>query len=157
MKEFVFSLRALLRYKQTLERLQKAELSQAQAELRALEAQLAQVFEEFERCRGELGETLRENKGVIEALVRYDGYFRHLNTQKKLLLVKIKRAEERRDKCMETLIVTMKEIKAYKKLNKEQYLRYLKEAQAEEEKNMGDLISFDASREEDGQADGTDG
>jgi len=42
----------------------------------------------------------------------------------------------------------MKEIKTYLKLRDEQYQAYLKEVQAEEAKEMDDLVSFNVISEE---------
>ena len=42
----------------------------------------------------------------------------------------------------------MRELKTYNKLRAEQYQEYMKEVQAEEEKEIGDLVSFNTITEE---------
>ena len=61
---------------------------------------------------------------------------------------RIKKAEKIVSECQSRLIVTMKEIKTYDKLRAEQYQEYLKEVQSEEEKVIGDLVSFTTISEE---------
>ena len=56
--------------------------------------------------------------------------------------MKIKNAETAKLRCQEVLIITMREIKTYNKLRGKQYQEYLKEAAAEEEKELSDIISF---------------
>lgn len=144
MKKFVFSLQALYEYKQTVEKLQKGELSRAQAVLRELYAKDQELDDAFMRTRESLEEALQLRWGVGEALSEHDRFFMRLREEKEVLREKIKRAEDVRDKCQQRLITTMKELKAYAKLREEQYGEYLKEVQIEEEKNMGDLVSFSA-------------
>jgi len=142
MKKFKFTLQSLFNYKQTVERLQKAELKKAQQALRELldeERRLEQAYVDNERS---LERALRKNVDVVSALSEHDAYFRFLRDALKELRERIVRAEEIVAKCMEKLIVTMKEIKTYVKLRDEQFMQYLKEVQAEEDKEIGDLVSF---------------
>ena len=74
--------------------------------------------------------------------VQHDAYFRYLRDAREVLAAKIVKAEEHKEKCQALLITTMRELKTYENLRAEQYAAYLKEVQAEEEKNMGDLVSF---------------
>ena len=142
MKKFKFTLQPLVNYKKTVERLQKDELRQAQQALRELlneEQRLLQAYADNERS---LEEALRSNEDVARALSEHDAYFRFLRDALKALREKIVKAEEAVLKCQERLIITMKELKTYNKLRMEQYQSYLKEIQAEEAKDMGDLVSF---------------
>lgn len=144
MKKFVFSLQSLYEYKQTIEKLQKSELSRAEAFLRELQARWQDLEQAFERGKETQDEALRASNSVVETLAAHAVYFRHLNEERKKLLPKLREAEEERDRRRQELITTMKELKAYKKLREEQYARYLKEVQTEEEKAMNDLVSFKA-------------
>jgi len=142
MKKFKFTLQSLFNYKQTVERLQKAELKKAQQALRELldeERRLQKAYADNERS---LERALRKNVDVVSALSEHDAYFRFLRDALKELRERIVKAEEIVAKCMEKLIVTMKEIKTYVKLRDEQFMQYLKEVQAEEDKEIGDLVSF---------------
>ncbi|MCL2046246.1 MAG: hypothetical protein FWG88_07655 [Oscillospiraceae bacterium] len=142
MKKFVFTLQALYNYKLTVEKTQKAELKIAQNALSELldeEQRLLEAYAENERS---LERALRENKNIPKALEEHDAYFRYLRDALLELRERIIAAEEYVAQCQERLIGTMKEIKTYEKLRAEQYYEYLKEVQLEEEKEMGDLVSY---------------
>ena len=148
MKKFVFSLQSLFDYKHTVEKLQKAELRKAQQALRELrdeEHRLEKAYADNERS---LERALRENIDVASALSEHDAYFRFLRDALKEVRERIVKAEEIVRICQEKLILTMKEIKTYNKLRNEQYRDYLKEVQAEEDKEMGDIVSFNVIAEE---------
>jgi len=149
MKKFKFTLQPLYNYKLTVEKLQKSELRKAQQALRELldeEHRLLMAYAENERS---LERALHENIDVAPALSEHDAYFRFLRDALKEIRERIKKAEEIVAKCQDRLIKTMKELKTYIKLREEQYQSYLREVQAEEDKEMGDLVSFKtlASRE----------
>jgi len=144
MKRFEFSLQPLFNYKQTIEKEQKAELKRAQQALQLLlneEQRLLRAYVENERS---LEKALAENINVATALSEHDAYFRYLRDALKELRERIIEAENYKDECMSLLVTTMKEIKTYTKLREEQYAIYLKEVQTEEEKEMGDIVSFKA-------------
>jgi len=148
MKKFKFTLQPLYNYKLTVEKLQKADLKKAQQELMELrdeESRLEQAYADNERS---LKRALRENIDVTAALIEHDAYFRFLRDALKELRERIVRAEEVVIKCQERLLITMKEIKTYLKLRDEQYQKYRKEVQAEEDKEIGDLVSFNTITEE---------
>ena len=142
MKKFVFSLAAVYEYKQTVEKLQKADLSNAQAVLRALQEEEQRLELAYDNNKKTLEEALAAGTGVADALMRHDAYFRYLRDAREMLAAKIIKAEEHKEQCQALLITTMRELKTYENLRAEQYADYLKEVQAEEEKNMGDLVSF---------------
>ena len=145
MKKFKFTLQPLYNYKQTVEKLQKADLKKAQQALQELldeEARLLQAYADNERS---LERALRENINVVAALSEHDAYFRFLRDALKEIHERIVKQEEVVAKCQEKLIITMKELKTYDKLRNEQYQVYLKEVQAEEDKEMGDLVSFNTA------------
>ena len=148
MKKFKFTLQALFNYKLTVEKLQKAELKKAQQALRELldeEIRLEQAYANNERS---LERALHENVNVAAALTEHDAYFRFLRDALKELRERIVKAEEVVVLCQNRLITTMKELKTYLKLRNEQFQDYLKEVQIEDDKNMGDLVSFKAISEE---------
>ena len=148
MKKFKFTLQPLYNYKLTVEKMQKAELSKARQALRELiseEQRLLRAYTDNERS---LEQALRENVDVASALSEHDAYFRFLRDAIKEIRERIVKAKEVVAKCQERLIITMKELKTYVKLREEQYQKYLKEIQTEEEKEMGDLVSFSTISEE---------
>jgi len=148
MKRFVFTLQALYNYKLTIERLQKAELKKAQQALQELldeESRLLRAYADNERS---LEEALRRGENVGAALMEHDAYFRYLREALIEIRILIEKAEEVVRQCQERLILTMKEIKTYLKLREEQYTAYLKDVQAEEAKEIDDLVSFNVISEE---------
>jgi len=148
MKKFKFTLQPLYKYKQTVEKMQKADLQKARLALRELldeEQRLLQAYAENERS---LERALIENTDVGAALNEHDIYFTFLREAIKEIRERIVKAEEVVAKCKERLIITMKELKTYMKLRDEQYQKYLKEVQIEEDKEIGDLVSFNTVTEE---------
>ena len=148
MKRFKFTLQPLYNYKLTVERLQKAELRRAQIALQELldeEQRLLGAWADNERS---LEEALRKGENVGDALIEHDSYFRFLRDELIEIRKRIVRAEEVVRQCQERLILTMRELKTYLKLRDEQYQVYLKEVQAEEAKEIDDLVSFKVINEE---------
>jgi len=148
MRKFKFTLQALFNYKLTVEKMQKADLRKAQQALRELveeEQRLLLAYAENERS---LEAALQRNEDVVAALAEHDAYFRFLRDALKEIRGRIEAAEEVVARCQERLIITMKELKTYAKLRSEQFRQYLKDAQAEEDKEIGDLVSFNVINEE---------
>jgi len=148
MKKFKFTLQPVFNYKLTVEKLQKAELRKAQQALRELLAEEQRLLRAYADNERSLEKALRENINVATALSEHDAFFRFLRDALKELRERIVKAEEVVLECQNRLIITMKEIKTYKKLRDEQYQIYLKEILAEEDKEMGDIVSFKTVSEE---------
>ncbi|MCL2078527.1 MAG: flagellar export protein FliJ [Oscillospiraceae bacterium] len=142
MKRFVFTLQALYNYKLTVERLQKAELKKAQLALQELLDEESRLLRSYADTELSLEEALRSGENVGAALTRHDAFFRYLRSALIEIRVLIVKAEEVVRQCQEKLILTMKEIKTYLKLREEQYAAYMKDVQAEEAKEIDDLVSF---------------
>jgi len=148
MKKFKFTLQALYNYKLTVEKMQKTDLKKAQQALRELIAEEQRLLLAYAENERSLEIALRRNEDVVTALSEHDAYFRFLRDALKEIRKRIEKAEEVVLKCQERLIITMKEIKTYTKLRDEQYQAYLKEIQAEEDKELGDLVSFNVISED---------
>jgi len=148
MKRFVFTLQALYNYKLTIERLQKAELKKAQQALQELLDEESRLLRAYSDNELSLEEALRRGENVGAALMEHDFYFRYLREALIDIRILIEKAEEVVRQCQERLILTMKEIKTYLKLREEQYAAYMKEVQAEEAKEIDDLVSFNVISEE---------
>jgi len=142
MKKFKFTLQALFDYKITVEKMQKAELKKAQQALQELVAEELRLLQAYADNEYSLARSLEENLNVGQALSEHDAFFRFLRDALKLIREKILEAEEVVRQCQERLILTMKEIKTYNKLRDEQFLKYRKEVQDEETKEIEDLVSF---------------
>ena len=142
MKKFEFSLQSVFEYKQTVEKDQKAELSRAEAVLRELREREQALDEAFRRNSEEQDAVLERGVDIVSELEKFAAFFRHVREEKEILRVKIENAEEVKARCQARLIVTMRELKTYRKLRDEQYARYLKDVETEEEKEMNDHVSF---------------
>lgn len=144
MKKFVFRLEFLLRVKLSLEKEQKAKLQEIQALLRSLEAELAAMRER----QREQGIRFREEsaKGISgERMAVYGHYFDHLRDAINEQIRRINEAREEKGRRQAALLRTMKEIKTLRKLRTAQYEEYLAEVAREEEKAIGDIVSFNAT------------
>jgi len=148
MKKFKFTLQSLFNYKQTVEKMQKAELQKARLALRELLEEEKRLLEAYAGNERSLEKALIENTDVAAALSEHDIYFTFLRDAIKEIRERIARARELVAQCQERLLITMKELKTYTKLRDEQYQNYLKEVQAEEDKEIGDLVSFNTIIEE---------
>jgi flagellar export protein FliJ len=142
MKKFKFKLQPLVKYKETIERMQKEELKRAQQTLQELQNEENSLLDAYADNERSLREALDKNENVVQALSEHDFYFRYLRDALIEVRDRIVKAEEVVVRCQERLIVTMKELKTYEKLRREQYEAYLSEAKAETEKEMDDLVSF---------------
>jgi len=148
MKKFKFTLQSLYNYKQTVEKLQKAELAKAQQALQLLQAEEKRIIQAQVDTKISLELALQKGENIVAALTEHDAFFRFLRDALEDVRRKIVRAEEVVKKCQEKLIITMRELKAYDKLRDEQYEAWKAEAQAEEAKNIDDLVSFKVISEE---------
>lgn len=148
MKRFKFTLQSLYNYKLTVEKLQKAELSKAQQALQLLLNEEQRLIQAYANTELSLEEALRKGENIVAALTEHDAYFRFLRDSLVEVRKKIVRAEEVVRKCQEKLIITMRELKTYDKLRDEQYAAYRLEVQAEEAKEMDDLVSFKVINED---------
>ncbi|NLL39501.1 MAG: flagellar export protein FliJ [Clostridiales bacterium] len=148
MKKFVFTLQYVLDYSIALEKTQKAELRKAQEALNKLLARLEELEEAYRQNCSSLTAAIERGINLPYEMSKHDDYFKYLRAAKAELMKKIEVAEKERDKCMEKLVSTMKRIKVYSKLRQEQYQAYLHEVKLEEEKEIGDIVSFNVISEE---------
>jgi len=142
MKKFKFTLQPVYNYKLTVEKLQKAELKRAQQALQELLDEESRLLRAWADNELSLEEALRKGENVGTALAEHDAYFRYLRDALEEIRIKIVKAEEVVRQCQDRLIITMKEIKTYLKLREEQFQMWMKEVQAEEAKEMDDLVSY---------------
>jgi len=147
MKKFKFTLQALFDYKVTVEKMQKAELKKAQDALSDLVAEEMRLLKAYSDTEASLQRVLEENINVAQALSEHDAYFRFLRDALSIVREKILAAQEVVRQRQEELLITMKEIKTFNKLRDEQLIVYKKEVQAEETKEIEDLVSFNVINE----------
>ena len=141
MKRFVFTLQSLLSIKLALEKEQKAELAACDALLRRLEEELQALSAAFESMRLEYEERARQGIPVAKA----NDYSNALDHTRTLIAAKrdeLAAAEMKRLQVRLKLVEIMREIKVFEKLREKQYEEYQKEVRAEEDKLIGDILSY---------------
>ncbi len=141
MKKFKFTLATLLKIKEAQEKQKKLELAEAERLLRAAIDELEALYAAFETKRAEYSEKLKTGADVND-LQSFSRYFTYLRERTELQKVKVKQAEAERLKRQEALIEAMTEVKALNKLKEAQYEAYLQELKVEQEKEIGDFVSF---------------
>jgi len=141
MKKFVFTLEAVAKYKQTVEKKQKADLSRVMYLLNTLYAEEKKLLAAIEENAASLMRALSENHDVLTEIKRHDIYQIFLRERLEEIREKISRAEAEKKRIQALLIITMKELKTLTRLREEQYRAYLEEVRREEYTLIQDLIS----------------
>ena len=146
MAKFVFSMESILQIKFKLEDQAKAEYAVQMAALQKEQERLEQLVER----KNDLQEQLhRQINGVLELLrIRQleDGVENikyNINLQKVKVLNQRKKVERAQEKLNEA----MKERKTYEKLKENAFEEFKKEINAEEQKEINELVSFRYGRE----------
>ncbi len=141
MRKFKFTLATLLKIKEAQEKQKKLELAEAERLLRLAREELEALYAAFETKRREYNEKLQTGADVND-LQAFSRYFTYLRERTELQKVKVKQAEAERLKRQQALVEAMTEVKALNKLKEAQYEEYLQELKAEQEKEIGDFVSF---------------
>lgn len=141
MKKFVFTLQAVARYKDTVEKKQKSELARVNALLRELYDEEQSIIAAQTKCAASLLCALEEGRDIPGEMERHDLYQQFLRERLEDVRQRIVWAEAEKKRIQALLIVTMKEQKTLARLREEQYAAYLEETRQEEDKLIGDLIS----------------
>ena len=141
MKKFKFSLLPVLKVKRTLKKQKEAEFAAACAALEALLAEERKLETELEARLTDYGKALQMGITAQE-IVWHDHYVSYLKTKILELQPRIRAAEEKKEAVREELVLLMRETDTLEKLEREQYQEYLSELQKEDEKVLGDIMSF---------------
>jgi flagellar export protein FliJ len=144
MKKFSFSLQPLLKVKGIQEKQKKAELAEIQRLLAELYAQQAELNRQFDDSRLRYGRDMR-NGMPLPQMAWHVNYADYLQAQLKALLLRIAETEQKKEIKQTELLALRKELRTIDKLRDEQYRAYLQEVLKEEEKVLGDLISYNKS------------
>lgn len=150
MKKFKFSLLPVLKVKRTQKKQKETEFAAACAALELLLDEERRLETELERRLGDYGKALQSGVTAQE-IVWHDHYVAYLKGKILALQPRIRAAQEKKEAVRAQLVVLMRETDTLEKLEQEQYQEYLSELQKEEEKVLGDMMSFDsaAKRKED--------
>ena len=146
MKKFTFSLQSVLRVKNIQGKQREAELAEIQNQLNELFAQQENLEKQLENSSIQYGDDMLNGMQVPQ-MAWYANFADYIQTQLKKLGVRIGEAEQKKQIKKAELISVVKEIKTIEKLREEQYRAYLEEVSQEEEKVLGDLISYNQTME----------
>lgn len=141
MKKFRFSLQAVYQFQKTLEKQKKIELSEIQAELN-------RIFIEKADCEQRQDDSSRQYRKSVgtgmpaSQMAWYGNFAEYLQDRIRQLNGIIEELEKKKQLLQSELIAVMKEIETLDKLREEQYRIYLDETAKEEEKELGDLMSY---------------
>ena len=141
MKKFTFTLQSVLRVKTIQEKQIKAELAEIQGQLNDLFAQRTDFHRQLEISSAEYGDEMKKGLSAPR-MAWYSNFADYINDQLKQLEARIREAEQKLEEKKAERIAAVKEIKTIEKLREEQYRAYLEEVSKEEEKVLGDLISY---------------
>jgi flagellar FliJ protein len=141
MKKFTFSLQPVLKVKKIQQEQKKGELAKIQNELDELYSEEGSLKQQMELGNSRYGDDLQGGMPASQVLwhCNYAGY---IKDELKRVGMQIEEAEARKEAKQAELISVMKEVKTLEKLRQEQLKEYLEQAAKDEEKEIGDLISY---------------
>ncbi len=141
MKKFTFTLQALLHLKESLEKQERNSLAAATRKLTALLQEKEDMLERRETASQDYSARMAGGMLASETQ-RYTSYFRMMKEMLELQDRKIHEAQAEIEACRQRLVEAMREIRMYENLREKQYQQYLQEMNNEEEKAIGDFVSY---------------
>ncbi|MFZ5975288.1 MAG: flagellar export protein FliJ [Bacillota bacterium] len=141
MKRFRFTLEALERVKKTSRMQQEALLAKSQQMLDMLCEQMEGLRDSFEAHNHQFNRLMDRGLSGMK-ICAYNNYSTYLRESMEQLARKIESVTRERDGYRQALIQLMKEIQTLDKLREQQYRQYLLEVKREEEKSIGDFVSY---------------
>lgn len=145
MKKFTFSLQALLHLKESLEKQERNSLAAATRKLNTLAREKDDMLARRETASQEYASKLAGGMMASETQ-RYTSYFLMMKEALELQDRMIADAQAEIETCRQRLVEAMREIRMYENLRDKQYQQYLQEIQIEEEKAIGDFVSYQNSQ-----------
>lgn len=144
MKKFVFTLQSWYDMQLSIEKQQKLELKNIEAELTKRHKVLEQLNSDFDRTKGEYCTAV--SKGVTADRIKdYGIFFDSLKVAMTTVQLEIGRLEREKEQRMQKLIHTRKDIKLLDKLRETQYAEYMDNAKKQHDKFVDDLVSFNVT------------
>jgi flagellar protein FliJ len=141
MKKFVFTLQALLHLKESLEKQERNNLAGIARRLNALNAEKDDMLCRRESASQDYAAKLAGGMMASETQ-RFTSYFRMMKELLEEQDKKIDAVQAEIEACRQRLVEAMREIHMFENLKDKQYQQYLQDAQIEEEKTIGDYVSF---------------
>jgi flagellar export protein FliJ len=141
MKKFSFTLQSLFRVTLSMEKSQKVALKKIEDMIAGLKQELEHMKDAYFNSKQQCAKDMQ--KGVSgEMVAQHSLYFESLINAMIAQKDHIIQAEEEREKRLTELIKTRRKIQTLEKIRESQYFEYLEEVKREEEKEIGDLVSF---------------
>lgn len=141
MKKFVFTLQALLHLKESLEKQERNNLGGITRRLNALLSEKEDMLRRRESASQDYAARLAEGIMAPETQ-RFTSYFLMMKELLEEQNRKIAAAQAEIEACRQRLVEVMREIHMFENLKDKQYQQYLQEVQIEEEKAIGDFVSY---------------
>lgn len=141
MKKFVFSLQALLHLKLSIEKQEKSNLAAATRKMNALVSEREGMVARRDEASALYGAKLAEGMLASETH-RFTSYFRMMKDALEEQDGKIRQAQGELDACRQRLVEIMREIHMLNTLRDKQYQQYLQEVQSENDRAIGDFVSY---------------
>lgn len=144
MKKFKFTLQSVYELSLSTEKQQQIQIKKLEDTLARLRYELEELKVAYLDGKDRLAEEMK--KGLSsDKLSQYNVYFENLINTMISKKESILRVEEEREKWIQKIIETRKEIKTMEKLRDAQYEAYLFEERQESEKEIGDIVSFNVA------------
>ena len=141
MKKFVFTMHSLWEITLSSEKQIKIRLKRIEQKLNELSKELDEMNQVHANTKMKYLSAVQKGTHP-DTLTQYVRYFDKLNHLMDMQREKITKVEKDKQKCMEEQINIRKELKTLEKLRDNQYAEYLLEMKKEEEKIIGDLVSY---------------
>jgi flagellar export protein FliJ len=141
MKQFVFTLQSFYDMKLSEEEQQKIRMQMIIERLFAQTEELSRMKKAFNQSKQTFCEKI--SRGLkSDELAQYNRYFSSLTEGMMVQKERIAKTEKEKEKCLKEQIEIKKEIKTLDKLRESQYEAYQYGLKLEEEKEIGDLVSY---------------
>lgn len=144
MKKFKFTLQSVYELSLSTEKQQQIQIKKLEDTLARLRYELEELKVAYLDGKDRLAEEMKAGL-TSDKLTQYNVYFENLINTMISKKESILRVEEEREKWIQKIIETRKEIKTMEKLRDAQYEAYLFEERQESEKEIGDIVSFNVA------------
>ena len=141
MAKFVYKMQNILDIKLRLESQVKTEFAEASAKLLQEEDKLRKLIQRRREYENEL-KRLSADRLELGELKKYNGYIETIKALMQQQALAVRLAQRNLDKVREKLNQAMQERKIYEKLREKAFEEFKEELNAEEKKEIDQLVSF---------------
>lgn len=141
MAKFVYKMQNILDIKLRLETQVKTEFAEASAKLLQEEEKLRKLIQRRREYENEL-KRLSADRLELGELKKYNGYIETIKALMQQQALAVRLAQRNLDKVREKLNQAMQERKIYEKLREKAFEEFKEELNAEEKKEIDQLVSF---------------